>query len=217
MNAAEQSSSFGPGLRFHRRAMLKMMMAIPAAGLMPRTSFAVRAARSLAQVVPAAEEALLNRGLSVLSAHERNTVAVLSDWIIPADEESCGATDAGVPEFIEDWLDFQRGGLLTGVREGLAWLDAECSRLHGNVFVDCMADEQQQMLDRIAWPAAASSTDSQGIAFFSCFRDLVLSGFYTSEQGIRYLPYIGNEPQPEWKGCPEPVLVQLRLHPAPSS
>jgi gluconate 2-dehydrogenase gamma chain len=196
--------------------MLKMMMALPVAGFLPRTSFAGEAASGLAEIASMQEEAP-NPGLPVLSAHERATVGVLSDWIIPADEESCSATDAGVPEFIEDWLDFQRGGLLTGIREGLAWLDAECGHLHGRAFVHCAADEQQQMLDRIAWPESASSADAQGIAFFSCFRDLVLSGFYTSEQGIRYLPYIGNEPRPEWKGCPEPVLVQLRLQPASSS
>lgn len=212
MNAAEQSGGSGTGLRFHRRAMLKMMMALPVTGLMPRASFAVEAARSLAGAVSIPEGAA-NRRLRALSAHEWTTVGVLSDWIVPADEESGGATDAGVPEFIDDWLDLQRGDLLAEIREGLAWLDEECGRLHEKAFVDCTADEQQQMLDRIAWPEAASSTDAQGIAFFSRFRDLVLSGFYTSEQGMRYLPYLGNEPQREWRGCPAPVLTQLRLQP----
>lgn len=212
MNAAEQSGDSGTGLRFHRRAMLKMLMVLPVAGLLPRPPFAVEAARSLAGA-DSMPEGATDCKLRALNAHEWTTVGVLSDWIVPADEESGSATYAGVPEFIDDWLDLQRGDLLAEIREGLAWLDKECVRLHEKAFVDCTADEQQQMLDRIAWPEAVSSTDAQGIAFFSRFRDVVLSGFYTSEQGIRYLPYLGNEPQREWQGCPASVLTQLRLPP----
>src|ERR1039458_92497 len=36
------------------------------------------------------------------------TVEVLCDLIIPADDRSVSATHAGVPEFIDDWLDFRK-------------------------------------------------------------------------------------------------------------
>lgn len=206
-NAAEQSGSPSTGLRFHRRAMLKMMMALPVAGLVPRASFA-EAARSLVETVVMPGGAASWK-LRALTPQEWTTVGVLSDWIIPADDESGSATDAGVPEFIDDWLDFQRGELLAEIQGGLAWLDTECSRLHGSTFVNCTSDEQRQMLDRIAWPERTAADDAQGVAFFSRFRDLVLSGFYTSEAGIRYLPYVGNQPQRGWQGCPAPVVAQL--------
>src|SRR6478752_8170090 len=35
------------------------------------------------------------------------TVRVLCDLIIPADERSGSATQAGVPEFLDDWLAFR--------------------------------------------------------------------------------------------------------------
>jgi hypothetical protein len=35
-------------------------------------------------------------------------VRVLCDLIVPADERSGSATQAGVPEFIDDWLDFRK-------------------------------------------------------------------------------------------------------------
>jgi hypothetical protein len=45
------------------------------------------------------------------------------------------------------------------------------------------------------------------------FGDLLVSGFFTSESGIKDLPYLGNEPQSDWQGCPTPVLAKLGLLP----
>ncbi|MFP5230146.1 MAG: gluconate 2-dehydrogenase subunit 3 family protein, partial [Acidobacteriota bacterium] len=122
-----------------------------------------------------------------------------------------GAADAGVPEFIDDWLDFEGGELVLRIREGLTALDAECMRQYGAPFAGCERKNQQQILDRIAWPERAAPQDDAFVGFFSEFRDLVLSGFYTSETGIRYLPYLGNEPQQRWQGCPASVLERLAL------
>src|ERR1039457_6763297 len=51
----------------------------------------------------------------VFDDHQWRTAQVLCDLIIPADEHSGSAAAAGVPEFIDDWLDFRaredgRGG-----------------------------------------------------------------------------------------------------------
>src|SRR5450759_3575857 len=43
----------------------------------------------------------------VFDDHQWRAVQVLCDLIIPADEHSGSATAAGVPEFIDDWLDFR--------------------------------------------------------------------------------------------------------------
>ena len=197
-------------LRFQRRAMLKMIMALPIAGLVPLSSLAAEVALTAPDTL-AASDGTTNWKLRVLTSHEWATVAVLSDWILPADELSGSATDAGVPEFIDDWLDFQRGDLLVEIREGLAWLDGECQRRFRGNFVDCSSTQQQQILDRIAWPEKAAAQDTKAVVFFNQFRDLTLSGFYTSEMGIRALPYVGNEPQAEWRGCPMDVLAKLGI------
>lgn len=197
-------------LRFQRRAMLKMMMALPIAGLMPLSSLAAEVAQLLPEASAPPDGATAWK-LRALTPHEWATVSVLSDWILPADEVSGSATDAGVPEFIDDWLDFQRGNLLVEIREGLAWLDAECQRSFGQNFVNASSTQQQQILDRIAWPDKAAPGDAKAVAFFNQFRDLTLSGFYTSETGIRDLPYVGNEPQAEWQGCPTDVLAKLGI------
>jgi len=194
-------------LRFQRRSMLKAMMALPIAGLMPLSALAAEIGRALPEG-PAGGEAEAWR-LKVLTPHEWKTVCSLSDWILPADETSGSASDAGVPEFIDDWLEFQGGELLVQIHGGLAWLDAECGRSCQRDFVDATADQQRAMLDRIAYPEKAAASDAVGVAFFNRMRDLVLSGFYTSEMGIRSLPYVGNEPQSAWTGCPPAVMAKL--------
>ena len=195
------------GMRFQRRSMLKAMMALPIAGLMPLSALAAEVGRMLPEG-PAGGDAETWR-LRVLTPHEWKTVCSLSDWILPADEASGSAVDAGVPEFIDDWLEFQGGELLVQIRGGLAWLDAECKRSWQLDFVEAAADRQRVMLDRVAYPEKAAASDAVGVAFFNRMRDLVLSGFYTSEMGIRSLPYVGNEPQSEWHGCPPAVLTKL--------
>jgi hypothetical protein len=42
------------------------------------------------------------------------------------------------------------------------------------------------------------------VAFFSSFRDLTASGFWTTKMGIADLQYQGNVFVDEWTGCPTP-------------
>lgn len=52
---------------------------------------------------------------------------------------------------------------------------------------------------------------SHGVAFFSAFRDLTASGFWSSEMGMKDIDYVGNTFVAEWKGCPPGVLAKLGL------
>lgn len=201
-------------LRFQRRSLLKMMMAAPVVGLAPMASLAAELAKATPS--PSAgwqsgEDGTDTYRPRVFGPQEWKTVRALSDCILPADENSGSACDAGVPEFLDDWLDYQRGDLLTEVRYGLAWLDAEAQRRFQRTFAECAPEQQTQVLDRIAWPEKAAPEDARAVAFFSSLRNLVLGGYFTSEMGIRNLPYIGNEPQTGWEGCPAPVLAKLGL------
>jgi hypothetical protein len=62
-------------------------------------------------------------------------------------------------------------------------------------------ERQKQILDRVAWPAKAAAEDRRWVAFFNRFRDLTVSGFFSSKTGVADLPYLGNRPVAEWKGC----------------
>lgn len=142
------------------------------------------------------------------TAHEWETVRVLVDLIIPRDERSGSATDAGVPEFM-DFIMVDQPSAQTAMRGGLAWLDAECRRRFEKTFVACTALERTAVLDDIAWPARARPELSHGVAFFNSFRDLTASGFWSSKMGVEDLQYQGNTFVPEWKGCPEDALRKL--------
>ncbi len=140
--------------------------------------------------------------------HEWETVRVLVDLILPKDERSGSATEAGVPEF----MDFMLGDdpdLQTPVRGGLAWLDHECADRYGTTFVACAAAERTALLDDVAWPAKAKPEHAAGVAFFNRFRDLTASGFFSSRMGVQDLRYVGNAFVSEWKGCPPEALAKL--------
>jgi hypothetical protein len=140
--------------------------------------------------------------------HEWETVRVLVDLIIPRDERSGSATDAGVPEFM-DFILTDRPEGQTAIRGGLAWLDTECRRRFGKTFVACAAAEQSAVLDDIAWPDRAKPEHSHGVAFFNRFRDLAASGFWSSKMGVEDLRYMGNVAVAEWRGCPPAALEKL--------
>lgn len=138
------------------------------------------------------------------SPHELTTIGVLADIIIPADDVSGNATDAGVPDFIEfmvkDIPSYQ-----TPMRGGLKWLDVQCQRRYGNVFTACAGEQQLQLVTEIAYPAKAKPEMAQGVAFFDLMRNLTASGFFTSEIGVKDIGYVGNKPG-VWDGVPEDVL-----------
>ena len=138
--------------------------------------------------------------------HEMATITILSDIIIPKDAVSGSATDAKVPEFIEfivkDMPDHQ-----VPMRGGLKWLDLHSYKKHVKAFTECTSKEQIAIVDEIAYPQKAAPELAQGVSFFNKIRDLVTTGFYTAEIGVKDLGYMGNVPN-RWEGVPDEVLKQ---------
>jgi hypothetical protein len=143
------------------------------------------------------------------TAHEMATITLLSDIIIPKDAVSGSATDAKVPEFIEfivkDMPDHQ-----VPMRGGLKWLDLHSYKKHSKAFTECSNKEQIAIVDEIAYPKKAAPELAQGVSFFNKIRDLVTTGFYTAEIGVKDLGYMGNVPN-MWAGVPDDVLKQYGL------
>src|SRR5882724_6445777 len=138
--------------------------------------------------------------------HEMKTITVLTDIIIPKDETSGSASDAGVPAFIE-FIAKDMPRHQTPLRGGLKWLDLQCLKKFDNTFVDCNSPQQIEMVDEIAFPEKAKPEMQQGVAFFNLMRDLTATGFFTSKIGIEDLGYVGNRPN-QWDGVPQDVLAQ---------
>jgi len=143
--------------------------------------------------------------------HEMATITILGDIIIPKDDVSGSASDAGVPDFIEFTVKDQPR-YQTPMRGGLRWLDVYCLKKFNKTFKDCSEKERIEVVDQIAYPERAKDKPelAQGVAFFNLMRDLTCTGFYTSEIGVKDLGYIGNQPN-QWNGVPEDVLKQYGL------
>jgi hypothetical protein len=170
--------------------------------------------------------------------HERETVTVLVDYVIPKDERSGSATDAGVPAWMDAFLSDPdtEDAFRARVRGGLAWLDAECDRRFGAAATGAAATgavgtaaagatgaaavtfaratdaQRRQVLDDIAYPKRARPAMSHGVAFFNTFRDFTASGFFSSRMGHEDLRYMGNAAVPVWDGCPPAALQHLGVN-----
>ncbi|NIJ53700.1 gluconate 2-dehydrogenase subunit 3 family protein [Dyadobacter arcticus] len=140
---------------------------------------------------------------------ELATIKVLVDIIIPADDKSGSASQAGVPDFIE-FIAKDMPQNQTPLRGGLKWLDRESNKRFGKIFTLATKAQQIQIVDDIAYPEKAKPIYSQGVAFFNMMRNLTASGFYTSKIGIGDLGYVGNTPN-VWEGVPPDVLKQYGL------
>jgi gluconate 2-dehydrogenase gamma chain len=196
-------------MNLSRRRALQLFTSAPAAMAIAWTSSETEAAQAQAQTArrEAAERGTRFRP-KFFTAHEYATVTVLADWIIPKDERSGSASDAGVPEFM-DFMMIDQPARQTAMRGGLAFIDRLCETRFDKRFIACTSMEQQQVLDDLAYPARVQPALSQGAVFFTSFRDLTASGFWSSKMGVEDLQYLGNKAVAEWKGCPSEALEHL--------
>ncbi len=188
-----------------RRDAVQLLAVAPLAAAFRWAPEAASEASALARAVRASGTPYVPTNFT---PQEWETVRVLVDLIIPKDERSGSATDAGVPEF----MDFMLGDepeLATPVHGGLAWLDHQCVDRYGKTFVAAGDAERAAVLHDIAWPQRAKPAHAAGVAFFTSFRDLTASGFYSSRLGVADLRYVGNTFLAQWAGCPPEALAKL--------
>jgi len=149
-------------------------------------------------------------------------VARLAEMIIPSDEHP-GATEAGVPEFI-DFMVANRVPV-SPTREirstqdaieegneaqsrflaGLNWLNARAVSECRQEFLGCTPDQQNTLLEELAYKAKFKPTTEEGRVFFSFFRDYTVVGYYTSKIGLETLDYPGLRTMwPSMPACAHP-------------
>jgi hypothetical protein len=156
--------------------------------------------------------------------HEMATITILADIIIPRDDISGSASDAKVPDFIE-FMVKDRPENQIPMRGGLRWLDVESLKRFEKPFKDLDQKQQLNIVDDIAYPEITYKDEkgndvkkgrkakmgmAQGIAFFNLMRDMTVSGFFTSEIGVKDVGYAGNTPN-KWNGVPDDVLKHYGL------
>ena len=197
-----------PGKDMSRRDAVQLLAALPVAAFLgwPTAEqerarrFVDNALREAAEGTPYAPK--------FFTPAEFRTAGILADMIIPRDERSGSATDAGVPEFM-DFMMIDRPNGQKWMRPGLAWIDAQSNTRFGKPFADAAQSQREAILNDIAWPARAPASMADGVGFFNRFRDLTSSGFWSSQIGVKDLKYQGNVFAPDWNGCPPAALNKL--------
>ena len=192
-----------------RRRALGLLGAAPAAAALVWTDVEARQAHEHADAArtQSARQATPFKP-AFFTAHEYATVAVLVDLVIPRDERSGSATDAGVPEFM-DFMMIDQPRRQIAMRGGLALVDRLAADRFGKRFVSCSDRDRRLLLDEIAYTSNPDPGLSHAIVFFSSFRDLTASGFWTTKIGVADLQYQGNVFVSEWNGCPDAALKKL--------
>jgi hypothetical protein len=198
----------GAGKDISRRDAVQLLAAFPIAAFLSWPTadqekarrFVDEALRGAAEGTPFAPK--------FFTPAEFRTARVLADMIIPRDERSGNASDAGVLEFM-DFTMIDRPNSQKWMRAGLTWIDAQSGTRFGKPFVDVTEAQREAILNDIAWPARATPAMADGVSFFNRFRDLTASGFWSSQVGVKDLKYIGNTFAPNWNGCPPAALEKL--------
>jgi gluconate 2-dehydrogenase gamma chain len=216
MSGDSQPTSFG------RREALKKLVTGAAAAL--PTGAAMTAARSQEASRPPAVPvrppsdpdlfAQMPHWEKILTTEERRTASALCNTILPADDISISASDAGVPDFIDEWVSAPYPPQMADreiVRGGLAWINTESVKRFEKPFADLSAEQRTAICDDICHAPDAKPEFAFGARFFALFRDLTTSGFYTTEHGRNDLGYIGNVPLASFDGPPVEVLRHLGL------
>jgi gluconate 2-dehydrogenase gamma chain len=134
------------------------------------------------------------------TAAEMATIAAMSALIIPADEHSPGAKEAGVPAFIDLMVSSSPAEVKTMWRDGLAAVGSAFSKKYNSAFADAPEKNQIDYLKDISKNEFdPKSTEEQ---FFRAIKGLTVDGYYTSEVGIhKDLEYKGNSYAKNFVGC----------------
>ena len=194
-----------------RRDAVQLLAALPFAAIMNWPTAEQERVRNLVDAALKSTAEGTAYAPKFFTAAEFRTVRILADMIIPRDDRSGSASDAGVPEFMDFTMN-DRPNSQKWMRDGLAWLNAQSNTRFGKQFADATETQREAILNDIAWPARAPATMADGVGFFNRFRDLTSSGFWSSQVGVKDLQYKGNVFVAEWNGCPPAALSKLGVN-----
>jgi Gluconate 2-dehydrogenase subunit 3 len=196
--------------KISRRGALELLAATPAAAALMWTPADAEQAHAQADHARAQQTAAapVKFKQKFFTAHEYATVGLLVDLIIPRDERSGSATEAGVPEFM-DFMMIDEPRRQVAMRGGLALVDRLAVSRFGKNVVAANDAQRRALLDEIAYTSNPDPALRPAIAFFNSFRDLTATGFFTSKMGMADLQYRGNVFVSEWTGCPDEALKKL--------
>jgi len=174
--------------KLSRRAVLKLGAG---ATLVPPLATLAPAAQAIAAAAPALAAGLF------FTAAEMTLLDELTEAIIPRDEHSGGARDAGVAAFLDAALAEKDPEIPDHAeerqrfRDGLRLVDELARSLAGKSFLDASAEERTTVLTRLARNETAPESPAE--EFFVEIKGATAFAFYSSRIGIHDdMEYQGN-------------------------
>src|SRR6266536_111158 len=142
-------------------------------------------------------------GGTFYNPQEMETIAAISDLIIPTDEDSPGAMAAEVSGFINLMVSESSNEIKALWRDGLAAVDRMSELQFSATFTRAGQEQQISLLRAISRNERRPNTIEE--RFFVAIKSLTVDGYYTSPIGIHQdLRYKGNAYLKEFVGCTHP-------------
>ena len=137
----------------------------------------------------------------VLTATQNDAVVAIAELIIPQ-TETAGATKAQVNRFVDAVLADASAESRKKFTDGLAWMDTQSQRDAGVPFVQAAPAYQTALLTAMSSNKRPNANELAGVEFFKAMKSLTITGYYTSEIGMREeMNDDGNMFFLEFKGC----------------
>ena len=183
-----------------RGALSVISRSVCAAVSLPRPGRAAsRVAITLTGLAPAGAEQGASSA-TFFTKSQMETLAALSESIIPADQHSPGAKAARVDQYIDEIVGTSDNATKKFWIEGLSAVDGIASWHSGKAYVKCSPSQQLEILQELSLGEGHPSTLEE--RFFVAIKRATVDGYYNSEVGIHEdLQYQGNEALPEFEGC----------------
>jgi gluconate 2-dehydrogenase gamma chain len=141
---------------------------------------------------------------AVFTARQNDAVIALTELIIPA-TDTPGAKATLVNRFIDRVLADAPASQREAFLRGLAWIDTTSHAEFGRDIAAASVDQQTALLTRLADDRTPAAADAQGVEFFQAIKSMTISGYYSTEIGLRQeLGDDGVMMAAEFHGCDHP-------------
>lgn len=172
--------------------------------ILATTSVAARSAlaQSHGHDQPAARIDLTSYKPRLLLSGEYEFVEAFCGALIPADDESGGAIEAGVPYYLDTMLLHAKSPVQQQWRAGLAAASALVSERFGADFPSLKEDRREQVMLELL--RNESNPQSETDRFIIRLKQSIVDAYGMSEVGLRHFGYAGNTSLTEFPGCTHP-------------
>jgi hypothetical protein len=134
------------------------------------------------------------------SQAEYRLVDELCELLIPADDRSPGAREAGVAWFIDTVLLYSDPARQQTWRQSVAAIDQLAQTGFGERFLNCRPEKQITIMEVLVQNEGDPQTPLE--QFFAEFKPTVIEAFSVSEVGMQqYFRYRGNTEVSDFPGC----------------